>query len=706
MGDPILHRSEIRTILDPSGRVRLGLSFTTAGSSHSQWPIRVTETTRSDTRPHGLPVGSGTGVATHPVAQLTEQVIPTCSLTQHPHRSLHPRALSFHTIYDQNGRLAGVADQNRTYVSGVQYQQHGGVLSSVILGNGTTETYTLNDRLQMVSQNLTRGSEVLQKYDYGYGQIDTNGDLDTSKNNNQLARVESYIAGDKQWTKKMSYDSIGRLSEEKELRGDNGQQVYLSKFDFDRFGNMYRKATNNGGSLAYTPIEDSDVSRATNRFTTNTTYDDAGNVIQDAKFRNRNFSYDANGRMFKTTSTDNTSQANSVYDAGGMRVADKVDGVWRYLVYDLGGKLVEEYGGPTGNSGLKYIFTDWQGSTRATTDNSGNVQTRSDYSAYGEEISVGTGQRTSQQGFGVVSNVRQKYGSTERDDASGLDDTWFRKLENRGGRWTSPDPYNGSINPGNPQTFNRYSYVGNDPANYIDPSGLLMEARTVCRNVWRRAYVDGELDSIWVEQQCGTEWVWVDDVIGDPGHGGSGPPPPPDMNDCEKFLANLFTGKDDMIFSDITDDDPRDVLSGALEGARRDSEGKFQTHNHLYNPPSDAARKTEIFAPAGGQVLNSGSRMSAGGKSQKWTNVYYPATNVTLQFWHVQGAAKTKTPSKEPTSLGTISPDGSWGYMVNGKRVDGLHMHLNAYKGKWTGLLSDDDKEKNYLKLSSLCPKK
>src|SRR5919106_4548653 len=105
MGDPSLYRSENRTILDPSGRVRLGLSFTTAGSSHSQWPIRVVEKTRSDTRPHGLPVGGGTGVAAHPVAQLTEQVNPALFPLQHPHRSHPPRTHSFHTIYNHVGRL-------------------------------------------------------------------------------------------------------------------------------------------------------------------------------------------------------------------------------------------------------------------------------------------------------------------------------------------------------------------------------------------------------------------------------------------------------------------------------------------------------------------------------------------------------------------------------------------------------------------------
>jgi hypothetical protein len=38
------------------------------------------------------------------------------------------------------------------------------------------------------------------------------------------------------------------------------------------------------------------------------------------------------------------------------------------------------------------------------------------------------------------------------------------------GRWTSPDQLEGKI--GNPQSFNRYSYVQNDPVNFVDPSGL------------------------------------------------------------------------------------------------------------------------------------------------------------------------------------------------------------------------------------------
>ncbi len=120
----------------------------------------------------------------------------------------------------------------------------------------------------------------------------------------------------------------------------------------------------------------------------------------------------------------------------------------------------------------KRSLQDWQGSSRALVSNTGYVQTRMDYTAFGEDVGNGTGMRISTQGYGSTSNLRQKYALTERDDATGLDHTWFRKSENRGGRWTSPDPYNGSMSLGNPQSFNRYSYVGNEPTNFIDPSGL------------------------------------------------------------------------------------------------------------------------------------------------------------------------------------------------------------------------------------------
>ena len=45
-----------------------------------------------------------------------------------------------------------------------------------------------------------------------------------------------------------------------------------------------------------------------------------------------------------------------------MRVAERVNDVWRFSVYDIGGKIVAEYGGvaATDEGGVKYLLSDWQ----------------------------------------------------------------------------------------------------------------------------------------------------------------------------------------------------------------------------------------------------------------------------------------------------------------------------------------------------------
>lgn len=381
--------------------------------------------------------------------------------------------------YDANGRLAGIADASRTYADNFQFQGNGTALSGFNLGNGTNQMFSYNDRLQMENQILAKNAEILQKYNYNYGQTDANGIL---KNNGKLAQVESFIGSQKQWTQKFSYDAIGRLEKAEEFRGDTNALSYAQKFDYDNFGNLYRKQANNPtgqqNPLPTSWIEDSGISKQTNRLTANTSYDDAGNVIQDTKFRNLNYSYDANGRMYKTSNISGTNQSNTVYDANGSRVATQVDGVWTFFIYDALGKMIAEYGGlhATDEGGVKYVLQDWQGSSRAVIGQTGVIKARMDYTAFGEEIQAGIGLRTSTQGFNVSSNLEQKYSRTERDKATGLDHTWFRKLENQAGRWTSPDPYNGSASLGNPQSFNRYNYVENQPTNFIDPSGLNLEA--------------------------------------------------------------------------------------------------------------------------------------------------------------------------------------------------------------------------------------
>lgn len=473
-------------------------------------------------------------------------------------KEIYPSGREVSVGYDAKGRLASIADQSRTYANGFQFQGKGTGLSEFNLGNGTNQTFSYNDRLQMESQILARNAEILQKYDYGYEQLDANNNL---VNNGQLTEIVSHIGTQKQWTQKFSYDEIGRLEKAEEFRGDTEALSYKQKFDYDRFGNKYHKVASNPTTgqedpIIMSPIEETDIDKNTNRFktATGTVYDDAGNVTQDTQFRNQNLYYDANGRVYKTAHTNNINQSNAVYDASGNRVATQIDGIWTFMVYDAFGKMICEYGGleQTDEGGVKYVLQDWQGSSRAIVGQNGQVKARMDYTAFGNEIQSGTGLRTSAQGFSGNSNLDQKYAQTERDEATGLDHTWFRKLENQAGRWTSPDPYNGSMSLGNPQSFNRYSYVDNQPTNYIDPTGLLMSAGgRMCFDIIREWYADGVYSH---SEYVGTFCIGGGGSGGYSG-GGRGPnidvgvganpnnsddPPPLPFNSCSEFVDWLI----------------------------------------------------------------------------------------------------------------------------------------------------------------------
>lgn len=395
------------------------------------------------------------------------------------------RALAY--SYDEAGRLLSLSDGTTTFANSFTYAAQG-ALTSETWGNSAVHTMAFNRRLQTSQVKLTVSSTVQQQYDYGYGQFNTStGAVDTSKNNGQLGKIDSMIGATAQWNQGFSYDELGRLANVVEYQGSSmSMQTYAQGYGYDRYGNRTQSANSTLG-LPSVSSGDYDTTNNNNRFVSSAaSYDAAGNITSDAKFRSLTYAYDANGRQ---TSASNGSWTQAqVYDCAGQRVQTTVGSTTRTMVYDAFGQNVAEYSGSTldrehiyrsgsllaiyeaGTSALKYVLTDVQGSTRAILNSSGTVLARHDYLPFGEEIGSGVGLRTSGQGFGVSDTNRQKYGLTERDDTSGLDHTWWRKYENVSGRWTSPDPIDGTI--GVPQTFNAYAYAGNDPVNFIDPVGL------------------------------------------------------------------------------------------------------------------------------------------------------------------------------------------------------------------------------------------
>lgn len=538
--------------------------------------------------------------------------------------------------YDNAGRLSQISDGTTNFASGFSYAASGGMLSET-WGNGAVRSVAYNNALQVSQIKLKQSSSgaELQRYDYLYGQVtQSNGSVDKSKNNGQIGRVDGVINGaaTKEWDQRFSYDELGRLSTAAEYQqGTGGTPTWQQQFTYDRYGNRFQSGSGNTPIPGYTPVVSSEITATTNRFITSgltpVTYDAAGNILQDAKFRFMNYTYDANGRQLTAAAMDSDLAQTSVYDCSGQRVQTTSNGTTRTMVYDIFGQQVADYNGTTmekenihrggqllavyeaastcymtiadfvtafyqgalnrnpnatelsqwtlklsqgqaqghnkfikvaqdlgtaiftsteytnlntsnadyvtdlyaaflqrtpdtggfntwmtalssgtsrttvrngfayslefqGNvmrlcvgtssststsANLKYVLTDVQGSGRALMNNSGSgtstIVSRHDYLPFGEEIWAGIGLRTTTQKYATTDKVRQRFALTERDEATGLDHTWFRKYESFAGRWTSPDPLAG--NTADPQSFNRYSYVTGDPINYIDPSGLL-----------------------------------------------------------------------------------------------------------------------------------------------------------------------------------------------------------------------------------------
>jgi RHS repeat-associated protein len=102
----------------------------------------------------------------------------------------------------------------------------------------------------------------------------------------------------------------------------------------------------------------------------------------------------------------------------------------------------------------------------------GKIISRRDFLPFGEEIHSGTGGRNSAQGYGGGDSIRQKFTSYERDNETNLDYAKARMFGSGLGRFTSPDPLLSSGRIQNPQTWNRYVYVLNNPLILTDPLGL------------------------------------------------------------------------------------------------------------------------------------------------------------------------------------------------------------------------------------------
>ncbi|ADV82717.1 RHS repeat domain-containing protein [Terriglobus saanensis] len=272
------------------------------------------------------------------------------------------------------------------------------------------------------------------------------------------------------------YDDFNRVSSRTETGGTQNMYTYT----YDRYGNRWQQNALTGGltsSLSF------DIS--TNHITTpGYSYDAAGNLTSDPS---GTYSYDAEGNLVgasgssgniintydafnRQVRTDFTTFGNStenVFTPNG-----QIASLWFGMSNNNSPIMGKAYWGSTPiesyivSKNMAYFqFRDGLGSDALIADAQGNVLGQRTYLPYGDGLTAVSGARdNSFDGFTGLWD-----GST-----ASTNHALFREYNNLQGRWNSPDPYDGSYDFTNPQSFNRYAYVGNNPLAFTDPSGLIV----------------------------------------------------------------------------------------------------------------------------------------------------------------------------------------------------------------------------------------
>lgn len=389
----------------------------------------------------------------------------------------------------------------------------------------------------------TTGGTSLYSYSIQY---DAAGDV-LSYSDSSAATSTGNIMG--AWS--FSYDSLHRVQTGRQsnwVSGTANQPFYC--WSYDPFGNRLQQlgsslATSGGGTNtceaptnAYTSITTATLIAGNNQIytasTSNTTsggqttigatyaYDANGNVTNDGK---NTYLYDAEGHICASAFTPvggMTVMTGYLYDADGTRVAKgtitsmscdpTVNGFQTNSDYVIGpgGEQLTEMGsdGKGGmtwahsnvwaagqliasfdkddTAGPHYMLNDWLGSRRVQANSAGVYEQSCQSLPFGDGLNC-TGN--------ALTPTEHHFTGKERDAETGNDYFEARYYASSAGRFMSPDPLMASARQVDPQTWNRYMYVRNNPLRMIDPTGMAEETAGQCANDKKCVAID--LHVIW-----------------------------------------------------------------------------------------------------------------------------------------------------------------------------------------------------------------
>lgn len=177
-------------------------------------------------------------------------------------------------------------------------------------------------RLQVTELSVGWGptSGSIWKMQTEYGELQTNGTVDATKNSGNIGKQTLNFTGlANPFVKTFKYDTLYRLTEAKET--NNSNQIWKQNFTYDRYGNRltHQKFI---GTTETTQTDEThpQIDAASNRFaaTEGYTFDANGNVIVD--FTGRQFTFNGDNKQTQVKDAANKLVGKYFYDGEGKRV--------------------------------------------------------------------------------------------------------------------------------------------------------------------------------------------------------------------------------------------------------------------------------------------------------------------------------------------------------------------------------------------------
>jgi RHS repeat-associated protein len=368
---------------------------------------------------------------------------------------IYPSQLKVSYSYDPMGRLAGIATPTQSILSiNPNDYSAAGVPAHVSYGNGITAKYGYNNQLQLssIEFDAPNATVPLLSLGYSYGGSSDNGQILGITDGVTSSRSTSY-----------QYDPLGRLQLAQTVDQTSSNTWKLS-YAYDRYGNrLSQEPTGGAGTM---PASSTPTDPLTNHIIgSGVTYDALGNMLSDGL---NYYAFDANGRLVSTSSVPGfgSGAVNLSYGPDG-KLVRKGNTVYIYA----NGRLIAEYanGAAASLPTAEYVNLHDQQLARivggvVTLNLRDHLSTRVNTDVAGKPVRTYGSFPFGETAYDTEVTNDFKFTSYRRDPSTGLDDADARFYSSRLGRFISMDAV---------ADDNRYAYVGNDPINKFDPSGMM-----------------------------------------------------------------------------------------------------------------------------------------------------------------------------------------------------------------------------------------